>query len=56
MSGDISLATLYISIASACILLWCIETELQLGKVVLGIVKTSSRTIVAQENCPQSKN
>ena len=30
MSGEILLATLYISIASASILLWCIETELSL--------------------------
>ena len=34
-SGDMPLATLYISIASACILSWFIETELSLFKKVL---------------------
>ena len=33
MSGDMSLASLYISKATACVL-WCTETELSLQKVL----------------------
>ena len=51
ISGDIPLTTLYISVPSACILLWCIETELSLYKSSSKFESLSFYIILKQSSC-----